>query len=101
MARVLKREAAKRDFIDLWVWYADNASIDVADRFLAAADNTLHLLSTQPESGALFFVHKRELRGMRRVGVSDGFEKILVKPNAGASASYWLLRVSFHALHIH
>src|SRR5258708_24763930 len=78
MARVLKREAAKRDFIDLWVWYADNASIDVADRFLAAADNTLHLLSTQPESGALFFVHKRELRGMRRVGVSDGFEKILL-----------------------
>jgi toxin ParE1/3/4 len=78
MARVLKREAARRDLIAQWVWYAENASIDVADRFLEAADNTLHLLSTQPESGGLFFVNKRELQGMRRIRVSDGFEKILL-----------------------
>jgi plasmid stabilization system protein ParE len=41
MARVRKREAAKRDLIHQWVWYAENASIEVADRFLEAADSTL------------------------------------------------------------
>ena len=45
MARVLKREAALRDLTAEWVWYAENASIDVADRFLAAAERTLDLLA--------------------------------------------------------
>jgi plasmid stabilization system protein ParE len=53
MARVLKRAAARRDLIQQWVWYAENASIEVADRFLRAADKTLDLFSTQPESVAL------------------------------------------------
>ena len=34
MARVLKREAAKRDLIAQWVWYAQAASFEVAYRFL-------------------------------------------------------------------
>jgi hypothetical protein len=42
MARVLKREGAQRDLIHQWIWYAENASIEVADRFLVAADNTLN-----------------------------------------------------------
>jgi toxin ParE1/3/4 len=78
MARVLKREAARRDLIQQWVWYAESASIEVADRFLRAADKTLDLLSTQPESGARFFVRKPELQNMRRFPVSDGFGKILL-----------------------
>jgi plasmid stabilization system protein ParE len=51
MARVLKREGAKRDLAAQWVWYAENAGMNVADRFLRAADSTRNLLSTQPESG--------------------------------------------------
>jgi|SRR6516162_1920841 toxin ParE1/3/4 len=78
MARVVKREAAKRDLIAQWVWYAENADIEVADRFLNAAEKTLTLLSTQPEIGAHFFVRKPELQGMRKFPVSDGFEKILL-----------------------
>ena len=78
MARVLKREGAVRDLIQQWVWYAENASIEVADRFLVAADNTLNLLSTQPERGLPFFVRKTELLGMRRFPISDGFDKILL-----------------------
>ena len=31
MARVLKRKAAKRDLIAQWVWYAENASTDIAN----------------------------------------------------------------------
>ena len=78
MARVLKRAAARRDLIQQWVWYAENASIEVADRFLRAADKTLDLLSTQPESGAAFFARKPELQNMRQFPVSDGFGKILL-----------------------
>jgi toxin ParE1/3/4 len=78
VARVLKREAAKRDLIGQWVWYAENANIEVADRFLRAAENSLALLFRQPESGAAFFVSKAELQGIRRSPISDGFEKILL-----------------------
>jgi toxin ParE1/3/4 len=78
MGRVLKREAAKGDLISQWVWYAENANIEVADRFLRAVDDTLNVLSTQPESGASFLVLKTKLQGMRRVPVSGGFEKILL-----------------------
>ncbi len=78
MARVLKREAARRDLIQQWVWYAENAGIEVADRFLRAADLTLDLLSTHPECGAAFFVSTAELSNMRRFPVSDGFGKILL-----------------------
>lgn len=78
MARVLKREAAKRDLIALWVWYAENAGIEVADRFLRAADDTLSLLSSNPESGTSFLVAGAELQGSRRFPVSDGFERNLL-----------------------
>ena len=78
MARVPKRDAARCDLVQQWVWYAENASVEVADRFLRAADKTLDLLSTQPESGAAFLVRKSELRNMRRFPVSDGFGKILL-----------------------
>lgn len=36
MARVLKREDAKRDLIVQSLWYAENADIEIADRFLVA-----------------------------------------------------------------
>lgn len=78
MAIVRKREAAKRDLIAQWVWYAENANIDTADRFLAAADSTVSMLACQPEAGPRFFVTRPELQGMRRFPVKDGFEKILL-----------------------
>jgi plasmid stabilization system protein ParE len=46
MARVLKREAAKRDLMQLWIWYAEQAEVEVAERFLTAAEDTLAVLST-------------------------------------------------------
>ncbi len=78
MARVLKREAAKRDVVSQWVWYAENASIEVSDRFLQAAEETLSLLATHPENGRTIFVRKPELQGMRRFPVSNGFERVLL-----------------------
>ena len=78
MARVFKREAAKRDLIAQWVWYAENASIEVADKFLVATEKAPASLSIHPESGTPVFVGKAELQGLRRMPVSDGFEKILL-----------------------
>lgn len=77
MNRVLKRETAKRDLIEQFVWYAESVSIGVADRFLASAQNTLERLAAAPDSGALVEVTRKELAGMRRWPVK-GFEKILL-----------------------
>ena len=78
MARVLKREAAKRDLVAQWVWYAESADIEVADQFLSATEKTLALLATQPLSGTQVLFRKPELQGLRKFPVSDGFEKLLL-----------------------
>jgi toxin ParE1/3/4 len=78
MALVRKREAAKRDLIAHWVWYAENADMETADHFLAAADSTTIMLAGQPEAGYRIFVTKTELQGMRRFPVTDGFESMLL-----------------------
>ena len=69
MATVRRREAAKRDLIAQWVWYAQKADIETADRFLAAVAETVSMLAGQPEAGYRFFVRRPELQGMRRNGV--------------------------------
>lgn len=61
MARIVKREAAKRDLVAQWVWYAENAGIEIADRFLLAAEATLLLLAEQPEAGSHFSFTTKEL----------------------------------------
>lgn len=53
MPHVVKREAAKRDLIQRWLWYAENATIEIADRFLLAANTTLGDLANQ-ELGRIF-----------------------------------------------
>lgn len=78
MARALKREAAKRDLFEQWLWYAENASVEVADRFLRAAEKTLEPLARMPESGIPIFVRNPALQGIRRFPVTDEFEKILL-----------------------
>ena len=78
MATVRKREAAKRDLISQWVWYAEKADIETADGFLKAAEDTAAMLAGQPEAGYRLAVRRPELQGMRRLALPDGFEKILL-----------------------
>lgn len=78
MGSISKREAAKRDLVEIWVWYAENGGIEVADRFLAASESTLQTLSRHPEMGISLSLRPPELQGMRRFPVSDGFERILL-----------------------
>src|SRR5258708_38855442 len=77
MSVVRKRRAANRDLTAQFVWYAENAGLDVADRFLQAADATLETLADMPESGIAVATDRHELAGMRRWQVK-GFEKILL-----------------------
>jgi toxin ParE1/3/4 len=78
MARVRKREAARRDPILQRVWYLENANRQVADRFWRAVSDTLKMLAAEPLSGNPVFSGDPRLRGMRRFPVSGGFEKILL-----------------------
>lgn len=78
MARIFKREAAKRDLVAQWVWYAENASVETADRFLTAAESVLTMLSHQPQAGIPMPLDKPEIQGMRRFPLPPGFEDILL-----------------------
>jgi toxin ParE1/3/4 len=51
MARVLKRVAAKRDLTDHFVFFGETASVDVARRFLHAANVSFQALAKMPELG--------------------------------------------------
>src|SRR4051812_10707657 len=78
MGRVLKRESAKRDLIERWVWFAENGSIEVADRFLDATDDTLQMLSRHPQAGHAIPSTRLDLHGLRRFPIGGGFEMTLV-----------------------
>jgi toxin ParE1/3/4 len=78
VATVRKREVAKRDLIAQWIWYAENASVETADRFLHAAEETVAMLSLQPEAGYRIFVRRPELQGRRRFPLPGTFGKILL-----------------------
>jgi toxin ParE1/3/4 len=78
MAVVRIREAARRDITAQWVWYAENAGIETAERFLDAVEATARMLSGQPESGIRTAVANRQLGDMRRFPAIDGFEAMLL-----------------------
>ena len=77
MARVVKRQAAKRDIVAHFVYLAENASLDVARRFKEAARNTLNKLAETPGMGTPGRVRHGRYADVRlwRIG---GFERYLI-----------------------
>ena len=77
MARVIKRVAAKRDLTDHFVFLAENASVDVARRFLRACNDSFQALAQMPELGT-----QRSLRNPRfpsiRAWPVKGFERYFI-----------------------
>lgn len=77
MARVLKRAAAKRDLTDHFVFLGENASVDVARRFLHGANVSFQALAKMPELGV-----QRTFRSPRwssvRAWPVRGFERYLI-----------------------
>ena len=77
MGRVLKHAAAKRDLVEHFVYLAENAGLDVADRFLLQTDESFSALGSHPGLGVELALQGAETAGMRKWRVS-GFEKFLI-----------------------
>jgi toxin ParE1/3/4 len=52
MAPVKKRAVAKRDLVHHYVYLAENANLETAERFLRQADESFTDLARHPEMGA-------------------------------------------------
>ena len=66
-----------RDLVEHFVYLADNAGIDTAERFLLSAEKSFNDLCQHPQMGAPLTLRSAKLTGLRRWPVS-GFENILI-----------------------
>src|SRR5260370_41161475 len=76
MRRIVKRLAAKRDLTQHFVWFAEEASTELAGRFLHAAERSFQDLAEMPRMGPLK-VHEGKFAGVRMWRVA-GFENFLI-----------------------
>jgi toxin ParE1/3/4 len=77
MARVVKRVAAKRDLTDHFVFLGENASVDVARRFLHACNVSFQALAQMPELGTQRSFRNPHFSSVR-VWPVKGFERYLI-----------------------
>lgn len=77
MARVIRRVAAKRDLTDHFVFLGENASVDVARRFLHAVSVSFQTLAKMPELGAQRIFRNPRFSTVRAWPVK-GFERYLI-----------------------
>jgi toxin ParE1/3/4 len=77
MPEVSKREAARRDLVEHFVYLAENAGLDMADRFLANAESSFADLARQPMMGTPLTLTRPELANIRKWRVKD-FDNHLV-----------------------
>jgi toxin ParE1/3/4 len=75
MATVHKRASAKRDLVEDYVYLAEHAGIETAERFLSSVDKSFEDLARHPGMGTALSVHDPKLTGLRKWRV-DGFEKL-------------------------
>jgi toxin ParE1/3/4 len=52
MPKVYQRASARRDLVEHFVCFAENASLETAERFLSKAKATFDVLASQPLIGA-------------------------------------------------
>jgi toxin ParE1/3/4 len=74
---VYQRAAARRDLIDHFVYLAETAGLDTAERFLSAARTTSENLAEHPKLGAVLRSRNPKLAGIRKWRVT-GFENHLI-----------------------
>jgi toxin ParE1/3/4 len=71
MPKVYQRAAARLDLVEHFVYLAENAGPDTAERFLAQAEASFNDLAGQPSMGAPLTLKPRELAGLRKWRVKD------------------------------
>jgi plasmid stabilization system protein ParE len=69
---------AEADLTHQYRWYLDNATVQVAERFLASFDATTIKLARQPGCGRRLRFRASELAGLRSVPVGGRFSVHLV-----------------------
>lgn len=77
MPKVYQHEQAKRDLIEHFVYLADNAGLDVAERFLTNLEADFNELASCPLMGSPLTLRNPKLAGMRKWRVRD-FDTILI-----------------------
>lgn len=77
MPAVYIRAAARRDLVGHFVYLAENASLDTANRYLANAEVSFTDLAEQPLIGAPLLRHLPELASLRKWRVSE-FDNFLI-----------------------
>jgi len=78
------RPRARLDLLEQFLYLADQATVEVAERYFTAVDHTCVRLAKQPLSGTSYDSGVARLEGIRRVPVS-GFPMYLLfyVPRAG------------------
>ncbi len=71
MPKVYQRPAARRDLVDHFIYLADNASLDTAERFLVCVEASFDALATQSLIGSPLTTKRSELAGLRKWRVRD------------------------------
>lgn len=76
-AALHKRASAQRDLVEHYIYLAEQAGIETADRFLQNANKSFDELSRHPGMGAVLSLRSPKLAGLRKWQVS-GFESVLI-----------------------
>ena len=71
MATIYQHATATRDLVDHFVYLAENAGLDTAERFLARAEASFDDLARQPMMGAPLALKSPDLAGLRKWRVKD------------------------------
>ncbi|MEO6024249.1 MAG: type II toxin-antitoxin system RelE/ParE family toxin [Burkholderiales bacterium] len=80
MPRVTKHEAVKRDWVEHFVYFAENAGLDVADRFLSCAEASFADLGPYPMMGAPLTLKHPDLTAMRKWRINDFNQHLVFHP---------------------
>ena len=71
MPKAYQRAVARRDLIEHFVYLAENAGLNVAERFLVSAETSFNALARQPMVGAPLWLTNPDLAGIRKWRVKD------------------------------
>lgn len=75
--RVTQRPRSRLDLLEQYVYFDEQSGAELAERYLAAVEETCSRLAIHPESGTPYDSGIRHLRGSRRCPVA-GFENYLI-----------------------
>ncbi|MBV8728169.1 MAG: type II toxin-antitoxin system RelE/ParE family toxin [Acidobacteriia bacterium] len=77
MSQVSKRATARRDLVQHYIYLAEQAGVETADRFLMKAEETFFDLAQMPAIGVGLPVRPEALKGLRKWQVKE-FERFLI-----------------------